>query len=590
MSMRPLRPGRPSFGATVALLVLACAALLLPIGGSGSLDRAEVYFMDAARRMVETGDWLVPHYREQPFFDKPILTYWLIAVAFQVFGSTPEAARLIPAAAALATVLVTVWLGVLLHGRRAGLMGGCILATTLPFIIFGRMAMSDMPMTLLATLAVALAVEAYQSPRGRWLVPAVAAVLGLAFAAKGPIAVLLPALALAALAWAKGRKAVPLSPLPALVAVALFAILGFGWFLAVFWRLGPEPLRYFFLSENLARFSGSTYDSGRGPEYYVLTYLTQGAPWSILLGPAVVRVLRSRDRESGRDARWLALALLLMVVPLSLSQGKIDYYLLPLYPLAATLIGVFLAAPAGRGTLAWCRSIAVVAGVLALVGVALFRPKLPPAWLPSAPGRALTVAVGLAAVLSLAWVAWRPSRARLVAVLGAVIAAVFATFVYVWAPAFAKGQGNRRIVNDVLREHAFRRDARLVLCDDPSRVHRDLIFWSSIETHELCELWGAASSRDAYLLLLSEREWASLKRHPRLRLVEDYRYVPAEALGVKSVLRRERLKKLYLAANYPTIDPVAKKADRLRRREQRLREEKWRREREIRDAARRGAT
>jgi hypothetical protein len=60
--------------------------------------------------------------------------------------------------------------------------------------------------------------------------------------------------------------------------------------------------------------------------------------------------------------------------------------------------------------------------------------------------------------------------------------------------------------------------------------------------------------------------------------VEDYRYVPAEALG-GSVLRRQRLEKLYLVANYMTIDPVARKAER-QRREQRLLEEKWRRERE----------
>jgi hypothetical protein len=450
--------------------------------------------------------------------------------------------------------------------------------------------MADMPVALLGTLAVVLAVKAHDSPRDRWLVPAIAAVLGLGFAAKGPIAVLLPGLALCALAWAKGRKAAPLALVPVLLALALFALLGFGWFVAVSLRLGLEPLRYFFLSENLARFSGSTYDSGRGPAYYILTYLTQGAPWSLLLIPAVVQVLRSRERESGQDARWLVWALLLMVVPLSLSRGKIDYYLLPLYPLAAALIGVSLAAPESAGALRWCRSIAVLAGVAALVAVAAFAPKLPPAWLPAAPLRVASIAAALVAALALAWVAWRPRRDRLVAVLAASGAVLFGIYVYVWAPAFARGQGNRRVINDVQREYAYRRDAGLVLCDDPTRVHRDVIFWSSIPTHDRCDLWAPASSREAYLLLMSEREWGTLKRHPRLRLVRAYRYVPADALGLRSALRRQRLQKLYLAANYTTIDPVAKKTERIRRREQRQREEKWRREREQREAARPGGT
>ena len=58
--------------------------------------------MDAARGMVERGDCLVPRYQGQPFFDKPALTYWLMAAGFRAFGFTPGAARLVPPAAALA--------------------------------------------------------------------------------------------------------------------------------------------------------------------------------------------------------------------------------------------------------------------------------------------------------------------------------------------------------------------------------------------------------------------------------------------------------------------------------------------------------
>ena len=56
--------------------------LLFSSLGQAPIERAEIYFLDGARSMVERADWLVPYYRGEPFFDKPPLTYWLMALAF----------------------------------------------------------------------------------------------------------------------------------------------------------------------------------------------------------------------------------------------------------------------------------------------------------------------------------------------------------------------------------------------------------------------------------------------------------------------------------------------------------------------------
>jgi len=63
------------YGTSLALVVLALLALVLPSLGQAPLERAEIYFLDAARGMVETGDWVVPRYQGEPFFDKPPLVY-----------------------------------------------------------------------------------------------------------------------------------------------------------------------------------------------------------------------------------------------------------------------------------------------------------------------------------------------------------------------------------------------------------------------------------------------------------------------------------------------------------------------------------
>jgi 4-amino-4-deoxy-L-arabinose transferase-like glycosyltransferase len=369
-------------------------------------ERAEIYFADGARAMVERGDWLVPYYKGEPFFDKPALTYWLIAAAFELFGFGSGPARLVPAAATLLALLATRALGAQLFSRRAAFAGCLVLATTLAFVGFGRVAMSDMLLALFTNAALALGVACWQPRRARWAVPALGAALGLGFLTKGPIALLLPGLGLLALAWQRRREAWPFTPARAAAAAGLFLATGCGWWLAVWMRLGTWPLEYFFLRENLERFAGATYDSGREPWFYLTTYAVQGAPWSLFLPLAAWRALRApRADESAEGAStaaglrlllgWLAL----MAVPLSLSRGKIDYYLLPLYPAASLVVGHFFADVRwGALERAWTRAALLALGA-SLVFAARFPGQLPAAWLPDETLRAALLA-GVAVALT----------------------------------------------------------------------------------------------------------------------------------------------------------------------------------------------
>ena len=56
--------------------------------------------------MLETGDYLVPHYEGGPFLQKPPLTWWILAASYKLLGVSVFAARLPSAIAALATVLL----------------------------------------------------------------------------------------------------------------------------------------------------------------------------------------------------------------------------------------------------------------------------------------------------------------------------------------------------------------------------------------------------------------------------------------------------------------------------------------------------
>jgi len=524
--------------------------VLLPSLGAAPLTRAEIYFMDGARGMVETGDWLVPRYQGEPFFDKPALTYWLMAAAFRAFGFSLGAGRLVSALAALASVAATAWLGRLLLGRRPALYGALALGTTLLVLSFGRVAMSDTLLTLWCTLAVAIGVTTTDE-RGATIarMAALGVTLGLGFLTKGPVALVLAGLGLALLVLRghEGRRP-RLDGRGLAVGALAFAICGLGWFAAVAWRLGSGPLEYFFLRENLERFAGKTYDAERSPLYYVWTYFAAGLPWSLLFPLAAVR--------GARRAGFLLLWMGLMAVPLSLSRGKIDYYLLPLLPAASLVIGSHLASEWDRTDREWARAALIAFAVIALVPAAL-QPRLPTDWLPGWPSQVALIVLGAVVALAAALAAARPSPSRTAAVLAAGTATPLALLAAAFLPAFNSAQPNAAVVADVRRERTWRPDAELAACGDPSRVARDLLFEARLTAQDRCDVWAPASSRLPFLLLVGPEQRRSLELVPGIREIAVYHCVPAGGMSLGQILGGLETEPIILLANYHTDDPVA---------------------------------
>ncbi len=510
--------------------------------------------------MVESGDWLVPHYQGRPFFDKPALSYWAMAASMWAFGTTAGAARLVPLASAPLVVLATIWLGTLLFDRRTALVGGLVLATTVGFLSFARIAMSDMPLALWTTLAVALGVRAYRPAAPGWTIPVLGVVLGLGFLTKGPIGILVPGLALVLLAWEHRERPLPCRLAPALLGIAGFVVAGLGWYVLVSLRLGMEPLVHFFLRENLERFAGETFDVGRPFWFYLPAYLAGGLPWSVFLPIALVGLLRAPASDERQATRFLGGWSLLVLVALSISRGKIDYYLLPLYPAVSLLLGRYFAVCAWRRLdMAYARA-ALVLGALAVAAFLAFPPRLPEEWLPEPTVRVVLVATLVAAGLALLAIAARPNPRRVVAVFSVAVGAVFCLIVAFFIPAFAAAQPNRGIAAAVALERLYEPRARLVLCDDPSHAQRDVLFAARHAALEQCALWSAAGSGEPFLMLITPAQADSFRVLPRYQHLARVRYMPASVLTLRGLFSRPKPGELTLCANYWSKNPASERS------------------------------
>src|ERR1700719_4727219 len=75
------------------VIALALIIFLPKLGSFGLLDPSDALYSEGAREMVESGNYITPSVNYLPFFEKPILIYWLIAASYRLFGISELAAR-----------------------------------------------------------------------------------------------------------------------------------------------------------------------------------------------------------------------------------------------------------------------------------------------------------------------------------------------------------------------------------------------------------------------------------------------------------------------------------------------------------------
>ena len=107
----PRRWSRRQEIAALIALILACAAMLVPNLSYPLIEPDETRYAQIALEMNGSRDWITPTLDGIPYLDKPPLMYWLTATSFSVFGDNEVAARLPSVISAIATILLTYWLG-----------------------------------------------------------------------------------------------------------------------------------------------------------------------------------------------------------------------------------------------------------------------------------------------------------------------------------------------------------------------------------------------------------------------------------------------------------------------------------------------
>lgn len=424
------------------LVWLAAAAPLmvgLELGRRIFANNDDARFAVLAQDVLSHGLRFFPELNGVPYYNKPALLAWLIALVSWPAGSVSQFTAALPSAlAGVATAFAVYAFGRDLYGTEAGRYAALVAVATQGFFLQARLPLPDMLMTLFITLALwQFWRMTREGARGHhWL--GFYGFTAVAFWAKGPAGFMPLAVGLGwavvfrrADGWRRLRLAPGLACLAALVAP--------WWLLAI--GTDSAAIRHAVLSDHLMWYVPTTltWKSVTAPLRNSFGILF---PWVLVIPVVLVQAVRAaRDDGPARERIQLLLVwtlVTLLVVGVS-AQQRLRYYL-PLVPPVALLIAWWLAVfvPLRRGAprLPW-RAYAVAGVLVALMsaGVLVANGGLPRDAVISLPASVLEVlvlAAGLAAMLgALVWGVRRNriGRAFAVAWLGS---AVFVAGAYHW--------------------------------------------------------------------------------------------------------------------------------------------------------------
>jgi 4-amino-4-deoxy-L-arabinose transferase-like glycosyltransferase len=326
---------------TVPLLLLCALSFFVGLGSGAITDADEAFYAQSAREMVESGDWITPHYNYEPRFQKPVLYYWLTAATYLATGPNEFAARLWSAMSGVGLVLVIAACGRRWFDEDIGLLAGAIAATTFGYFTMARMALPDLPLTFFITLSIYAALVAMldREPYPRKFLLLSAAAAALAFLTKGPVGIVIPALVVVPIVLLE-RRSVNLELTDFVLALLLFLALALPWYVVMWMRHGTAYLEGFFVGDNYERFATARFNDPR-PWWFYLPVLAGGLlPWTplVIVWFAPIWQFLSRRRDiASLDIRLLMWAVLPLLF-YSLSVGKQPRYLLPVLPPVALLL------------------------------------------------------------------------------------------------------------------------------------------------------------------------------------------------------------------------------------------------------------
>lgn len=400
------------------LMLLCTFWFLLLLGYAPLVIQDEGRYVGIAREMLVSHDWVVPWLNGVPFFDKPILYYWMEMIALKLGGVSEFAARLPQALLGASGVMMLYHTCKRLFNWRVGVFAALTLAVMPLYFLLAHYADMDLEVAVFIGLSLMNLLLAQQpdasSKQNRFYMWACFAAAGCAVLTKGFMGLVFPIMV--STLWMLWTRYWPgFKRLHLLSGLLIVLTINAPWDIIMQLRF-PDYWHYFFYQLQFARYFSHSF-SHLEPFWFYIPVLIVGALPVSLLGLSALfnwRCLTMDYVKAHANQTFFLVWFVSIYLFFSVAHTKLIGYMIPVMPAIAALAALRFEH--------WWRErsrVPLIAGCITVIGLAVFAAvfALAPHFYPdlaksgsNAHAHAIAVVYALAAVVAL--VAWIKQRVR----------------------------------------------------------------------------------------------------------------------------------------------------------------------------------
>ncbi len=358
----------PNSQLIIILLTLFSSALFFfDLGKRDLWAPDEPTYAQVAREMWASKDFILPHLNGEIYSQKPPLLFWLIILFSLPFGNVTElSARLPSALAGIGCIIATFSLGKRFVSNRVGLLAALILPTSALFLWMSHRVAFDVVLTFFITMSLicflkgqdrlkveggtpqggmdkqGLSVSGGHGQTSLSMPPSAFFLLfyvflALAVLTKGP-AGFIPTFIAVLLYLAVQKKLRLLRKMELGKGFAIFCAIVFGWVIAACIKGGHGYMNEILFRQNVGRFS-EPWDHSQPFYYFFTNFPLNFLPWTFFI-PGVL-IYAFLEKEKRKEILFPLLWFIAFFGFFTISSGKRNIYILPLYPAASIIMAWF---------------------------------------------------------------------------------------------------------------------------------------------------------------------------------------------------------------------------------------------------------
>jgi 4-amino-4-deoxy-L-arabinose transferase len=320
------------------LLIIAFLALTVMLGNWGLTDSSEARYAQIGKEMFVNNDFVNPTLLGIKHLHKPPATYYITALAYQIFGVNEFAARFFMQLSLVLQILLVFKITLLLYKNEKIAFAASLIYFSLPITVIAvRTLTTDAYLTTFILASIYCWLN-YKQTQKVYLLYLFYLFLGLIFETKGPVGFVVPLTFIITYKIIFKNK-IEIS-VHQFLGFILFLLVSASWYIAAI-NNNEGLFDYFFNNQLVERVAENKFKRGKPFYYYILLLPAIGLPWVIYLFFYFKKNIKAIFKEKKNDFILLVTFLVLFTI-LSISTSKLILYILPLFFIIAIFSAKYL--------------------------------------------------------------------------------------------------------------------------------------------------------------------------------------------------------------------------------------------------------